>query len=197
MGNPEWPHKMTKALGEHLEKGAVEEIMAGSEQLAEMDEKARAAWMTGAMDKIDEHVADQEIKIKILTACSCECYVEHLDEFKKEWNAHQDIDKLLALMHGKVFLNKPERERNIVYITKAPRFPKEHQQAQTPAEKRYYFCHCDYARAVAETISPTYCLCGAGWCKKIWSAVFERPVRVDIVQSVLQGDEVCQFAVHL
>lgn len=197
MGNPAWPDKLSQALKDHLGEAAANEIMAEVDQLAEMDEKTRAARVAQAMDKLDARVPDQEMKIKIMTECSCECFVEHIAEFKEEWNEHRDIDRLLALMHGKVFLVKPERKGNIVYITKAPRFPEEYKKAKTPAEKQYYFCHCDYVRALAGPISPTYCLCGAGWCKKIWEAVFERPVTVDVVQSVLQGDEVCKFAVHL
>ena len=71
------------------------------------------------------------------------------------------------------------------------------QHLKTTKDKRYYFCHCDYARAVNDQISLTYCYCGAGWCKGIWETVLEKPIRVDIVKSVLQGDDVCRFAVHI
>jgi hypothetical protein len=196
MGNPAWPEKLSRALAEHLGASAARKIMAEVDRPAALDEHERAALMAETMDKLDALAPDLETRVMIMTECSCDCYTEHIAEFKKVWAAGRDIDQLLTAMHGKVFMVKPERVGDIVYITKAPRFPEEHRNATTPEAKRYYFCHCDYARAAVD-LSPTYCLCGAGWCKKIWEAVLERPVRVEIVKSVLQGDEVCRFAVHL
>jgi hypothetical protein len=197
MGNPSWSQKISESIKHHVGKDVCDEIMNGSEILEELDETSKAKWVKEAMDKFDGLIRDQDTKIKIMTDCSCECYEEHLDYLKDVYKKSGDIDELLDAMYGKVFLLKPVREGNIVYITKAPRFPEEHGAASTPEEKRYYFCHCDNVRASTEWISPTYCYCGAGWCKKIWEGILGKPVRVDIMKSVLQGDEVCQFAVYL
>lgn len=197
MGNPSWSERLSDSLSRYVGETGKKAVMEGCNILQGPDERARAEWMTQAMDKLDERVPDEETKIKILTECSCQCYEEHLELFKAEYKKSKDIDRLLEVMHGKVFLVKPVREGNVVYITKAPRFPDEHRVAKTPEEKRYYFCHCDYVRAVAGKISRIYCYCGAGWCKRIWEAVLERPVRVDIEKSVLQGDDICRFAVFL
>lgn len=197
MGNPAWARKLSESIERYLGKAIMSEIMTNSGKFEALDEEARAAWIKEAMDKLDARVADEETKIKIMTECSCQCYDEHIEEFKKEYRKHGDIDRLLEIMHGKVFLVKPVRDGDIVYVTKAPRFPEEHRNAKTAREKTYFFCHCNHAKAAKGRISPTYCLCGAGWCKKIWEGALERPVKVDILKSVLQGDHVCQFAVHL
>lgn len=197
MGNPLWAGKLSESIERYLGKAIMSEIMAGSGEFEALDEKARAGWVKEAMDKLDARVADEEMKIKIMTECSCQCYEEHIEEFKKEYRKSRDIDRLLEIMHGKVFLVKPVRDGDIVYVTKAPRFPEEYRKAKTIEEKRYFFCHCDHVRAAMGRISPTYCLCGAGWCKRIWEGVLERSIKVDILKSVLQGDDVCRFAVHL
>ena len=197
MGNEDWPQRLSCALERFVDKSQVQQIMDGSDKLAEMDEKAKAKWVVKAMDKIDQRINDHDTKVEIMTECSCRCYEEFLEEFKSEYQQNRDIDKLIEVMHGKVFLNKPVREGDVIYVTKAPRFPEKHAKAKSAEEKKYYFCHCDYARAVETDISPTYCLCGAGWCKRIWEQVLQRKVRVEIAQSVLLGDDVCQFAVYL
>jgi len=36
-----------------------------------------------------------------------------------------------------------------------------------------------------------------GWYNQLWEGIFEQPIRVDIVRSILKGDDSCTFAVHL
>ena len=197
MGNSEWPQRMTDSLKRNVGETEAGRILDGCEKLATMDEKGRAEWMTQAMEKLDSYVADEQTKIKIMTDCCCRCYDEHIMDLRRVWQETGDIDKLIDAMTGRVFLKRPEREGNIIHVTKAPGFPEKHAAAKTEDEKKYYFCHCDYARAASAGISKTYCLCGAGWCKRIWEEIMERPIRVDVVKAVLQGDDVCRFAVYL
>jgi len=42
-----------------------------------------------------------------------------------------------------------------------------------------------------------YCYCGAGWYRQQWEGVFDKPVSIKIVKSVLRGDEICRFAIHI
>jgi len=147
MGNAEWPQRMSDSLKRNVGEKEAELIIEGCDKLCEMDEKNRAKWMAQAMDRLDSHVADEKTKIKIMTDCCCRCYEEHILELRRVWKGTGDVDALIDVMTGKVFLRRPERDGNIVYVTKAPRFPEEHAGAKTKEEKKYYFCHCDYARA--------------------------------------------------
>lgn len=69
-----------------------------------------------------------------------------------------------------------------------------------PQEKRQYYCHCPRVRDALKTgvtISATYCYCGAGFYKGIWEEILQEPVEVEVLKSVLKGDQVCTIAVHL
>jgi len=46
-------------------------------------------------------------------------------------------------------------------------------------------------------LSPTYCYCGAGWYRQLWEGVLGRQLEIDLVKTVVRGDDVCQFAIHL
>ena len=48
-----------------------------------------------------------------------------------------------------------------------------------------------------ETISPTFCNCGAGWFLQKWEGILGKPVKVQLIRSVLKGDDLCEVAVHL
>jgi len=191
-----WPDKLRFALRNHLTNDKINYITAEFTGFEDLDENKKSALLEEAMRRLDKENIEPDKLAGILAECSCGCYEEHLIELKRVYRESRDIDRLIDAMHGRVFLNRPERQGNVVYITKSPRFSEKHAAAETAQEKRYCFCHCDNARA-AKNMPLTYCLCGAGWCKNIWEKVLERPVRVEITDSVLQGGATCRFAVYL
>ncbi|HUT21312.1 MAG TPA: hypothetical protein VM366_19345 [Anaerolineae bacterium] len=46
-------------------------------------------------------------------------------------------------------------------------------------------------------IPEIYCYCGAGYYKGIWEAILGQPVRVEVLESVLKGGDVCTIAIDL
>ena len=52
-------------------------------------------------------------------------------------------------------------------------------------------------RGHLDELSPTFCYCGTGWYRRPWEGILDQPVRVELVQSLLKGDDVCQVAIHL
>jgi hypothetical protein len=60
------------------------------------------------------------------------------------------------------------------------------------------YCHCPRIRAALHSVEhmpSLYCYCGAGFYKAIWEEILQRPIQVDVLESVLDGDEVCRFAI--
>ena len=91
---------------------------------------------------------------------------------------------------------------NTIIAIKIPKsgYLVEYMKETDPEKKRQYYCQCPRIRDVlktSETISTTYCYCGAGFYKGIWEEILQKPVEVEVLESVLQGDEVCKIAVYL
>lgn len=88
-----------------------------------------------------------------------------------------------------------------LYVTKIPYDPAKYISETDPVMKRYYACHCPFAResirAGSPEISPNWCYCSGGFAKHPYEVLFGRPLRVELLQSVLKGDPVCRFAIHL
>lgn len=88
-----------------------------------------------------------------------------------------------------------------LYITKVPYAPEQFLSETDPVMKRYYACHCPFAREAilrGETdISRNWCYCSAGFAKHPFETILGRPLRVELLQSVLAGDPVCRFAIDL
>jgi len=93
------------------------------------------------------------------------------------------------------------RNGDTIIATKMPFKFHEYFKTATPEERRYRYCHCQRIRGVIKTeeepISTTYCYCGVGFYKGIWEYILQRPVKVEVLKSVLQGDDVCRIAIHL
>jgi len=93
------------------------------------------------------------------------------------------------------------REGNVLYVTKIPYMTKEYLAETDPDKKRYYYCHCPWARESLRSgetpVSARFCQCSAGFHKKSWEVIFGQPLKVDVLESVLKGDMRCRFAIHL
>ena len=93
------------------------------------------------------------------------------------------------------------REGSVVYEAKIPYLTLDYLTASDERLKRYYYCHCPWVRESLKagdvTISPTFCLCSAGYHKKSWEVIFDQPLQAEIVETVLKGDPWCKIAIHL
>ena len=54
-----------------------------------------------------------------------------------------------------------------------------------------FTCECPMLEAARTSDSLTWCHCTAGYNKKLFEIIFERPVNVDVLQSIRQGFDFC------
>jgi hypothetical protein len=175
------------------------------------------------MDRLDALV-DQEKIIEVMTGCACQYPESELSEIKDAYSKTKDIgvahkmlkDKFASFLKTSLglkddlvreILNRGwglagVRRGNTIIATKIPKSGNLVEYLkETDREKRWaLYCHCPRIREAigsSTKISPTYCYCGAGFYKGIWEYILQQPVTVELLESVLQGDEVCKVAIHL
>ena len=94
-----------------------------------------------------------------------------------------------------------EHAGSIVYEVKIPFLTDQLIHETDPELKKYYYCHCPWARESLinpdVTVPPIFCNCSAGFHKKKWEVIFEQPIKAEVLESILMGDERCRFAIHL
>lgn len=93
-----------------------------------------------------------------------------------------------------------ERRGNTIYHTKIPYMAHEYLQETDERMKRYYACHCAWAREsilTDDVVSSDFCHCSGGFTKQPWEAALDRPLKYEMVKSVLRGDSECAFVIHL
>jgi len=131
-------------------------------------------------------------------------YIEELEKLYKEGSLYftQEItDAVLEFVRNDPFIEVGVRKGDRIIVRKIPHMADKYLRETNEQKKRYYYCHCPWVKeALLESqqpVSPVFCNCSAGYYKAYWEIVLDQPVEVDVVKSVLSGDSICEFAVHL
>jgi hypothetical protein len=109
-------------------------------------------------------------------------------------------DQVLEYIRREPEMGGGVRIGKVVYETKIPFLTKEYLAESDPELRRYYYCHCPWAREWIKTgrkVAPIFCNCSAGYHKKPWEAALGQRIRADVLESVLGGDDRCRFAIRL
>ncbi|HVP22442.1 MAG TPA: hypothetical protein VMS77_00865 [Conexivisphaerales archaeon] len=130
-------------------------------------------------------------------------YVEELDRHRREKTLYftQEIDEeVVDYVRRTATCQCGVREGDIIYVTKIPYMAKKFLHEKDERRKRYYYCHCPWVREAMltdERIPPDFCYCSAGFEKRPWDVIFDEAVTADVVETVLKGDSICKFAIHI
>jgi hypothetical protein len=219
-----WLKKFCQGLEEVAGEEIRDLVLRGSEALFSGSSREEVIeWTRGAMERLDSLV-EEPGRRAILTGCACQYPRSALEAPRKAFQETGDVDVAQRLLQeqfesllrdtlqleeevvrdvvGGGWGSAGVRERNTIVATKIPKGGSllEYLSEEDPARRRALYCHCPRVRDALNssvTISPTYCYCGGGFYKGIWEEILRQPVEVELLESVLQGDEVCRFAVRL
>ena len=219
-----WLLKFADGIARSVGEDARRHVMQGSETLTSRSERrAVIDWSKQAIDRL-ESLADERQCREVLTGCACQYPKENLQDIRASFARTEDADLAHEMLQARfeTFLREvleldPSLADEVVRrgwglagikegsrIT-ATKIPKSGNLVaylrETDADrKRQLYCHCPRVREVLqgdERLSSTYCYCGAGYYKGIWEEILQRPVDVTVVESVLQGGDVCSIRIHL
>ena len=114
--------------------------------------------------------------------------------------AQEITDDVVAFVKNNPEIESGVREGNILYVSKIPYNAKQFLAETDPTLKRYYACHCPWAREAIINgnvhLNATFCNCSGGFSKKPWEVIFRQTLEVEVLESALKGDLRCRFAIH-
>jgi effector-binding domain-containing protein len=193
-----WNDLLAAGLEQVLGPEVRDKVMQGSEQITvESSVGAKVQWTCAAMDRLDQ-LAHEGQRYDAVSRCAHVFPQERIQKLRAIYAQNQDVDQVLAVMSEDTFwYEEPVREGNVLYVKKNPFDPEGYAKAETEAEKKKCYCHCSLIKNHLGEMNVTFCHCGAGWYRQLWEGILEKPVRVDMLKTLVKGDDVCQFAVHL
>jgi hypothetical protein len=225
LGRGGWLSRLAETIDEYVDEETRKKIMnAGGAIKHSSTANKKAKWTKCMLDCLEVNV-DKETCKKILQNNLHYKNPKTPSHMKlKRMYKKMGIDSVLEFLHNKWKTNvgdrfgydSPEykfvandstieagkRDGNVIFVSKIPFKLAEYLNAEIDKDKRYYYCHCGWVRASIqksdeEQISPTFCNCSGGWHKIHFETIFGQTLEVDIVKSVLKGDEICTFAIHI
>jgi predicted hydrocarbon binding protein len=219
-----WLAKFASCLDEIVGEETRREVMKGNEELSShSDPQEVIDWSKGAMERLDSLINEEKRK-EVMTGCACQYPKPDLEEIRKKYEETRDVDlvhqmlqeqfesflkdalqlddQLFADIVGRGWGSAGIKRGDTIIATKIPKsgYLIEYLNETDPEKKRQCYCHCPRVREIlktSESMSPTYCYCGAGFYKGIWEEILQKPVEVEVLETVLQGDEVCKIAIYL
>ncbi|MCK4940576.1 hypothetical protein KAS45_00645 [candidate division WOR-3 bacterium] len=219
-----WLGKFSRSIEDVAGKVIKDKIMAGSDGFSDSSDRcAVIQWSKKAMEELDRFI-DTEQRIEIMTRCACQYPKSELEEIRKKYEETRSVElahemlqqKFVSFLKDTLELDTDltndiidrgwgvagRLEGNKIIATKIPKsgYLMEYMKETDPVKKRAIYCHCPRIRDALKTgvtISPTYCYCGAGLYKGIWEEILQKPVKVDVLESVMKGDDVCKIAISL
>jgi hypothetical protein len=151
---------------------------AGAEAAPDAEKQFVAGWLTDLFEAMDTEL-DEAAKVKVMAGCGKGCFRRHSFKTDIARDGKGDLDKLLAAMKRNF---EVWREGDLVHI----RFGKEVKQ-----------CFCPVARLHPARPHDMHCECTRATQQAIFETALERPVKVEIVESVRRGDKTCHFLAHV
>ena len=131
-------------------------------------------------------------------------FIEELTGYLKRgeiWYEQEITPEVLELVKCNREIQNGVRHGDKIYVSKIPFAPKQYLTEKDPVMKRYYACHCQLVRTAIRDgkpkISPVFCYCSAGYEKLPYDVIFDEPVKIELLESVLKGDMRCRFAITI
>jgi effector-binding domain-containing protein len=207
---PVWIESLERGLEERTDEQTAATVTAGADEVRhDFDSERLRSWVLGALDRLDGSVPCERTRACVLNGCAHHYPKGQLLRMKAAYEQESDILRFIERLNrdDKLFPSriywKGGKPENVIYTEKLvpPWNRQAYENATDPAEKRYYGCFCSLVKEVIRTgeeLSPTFCNCSAGWYVQMWETILDRsPIRVDVEQSILRGDDRCVFAIHL
>jgi hypothetical protein len=138
---------------------------------------------------------DIDLLLKNMHSRAVKTLEEHYEQ-NKIWFEQEITPGVIDFVKNNQELLAGVRKGDKIYNTKIPYNPDKYLTEKDPVLKRYYACHCPFARESILNdninIDKTWCYC-SGFNKLKFDVIFEEPVEVEVIESVLSGDDRCRF----
>lgn len=151
-----------------------------TEKKAEQQSKSRQqrfkeGWLKSLLKQMDEQF-DEKTRVKLMEACGRDC--ARRGAIRMAEACKGDVGKLVDRLAGFLGKENSRMEGNVVHLG-------------------YSKCLCELVADGPESLSDTYCFCSKGWVLEMFETAAQKPVKVELLQTIKGGAPSCKFLIKL
>ncbi len=147
-----------------------------------MEDDKPFQWINVVLSEIN--LLEEKKGRKIIEKCGRDCAKSHdiandCIKIRNEVENKNDFDHLFSLYKEKIYKNSPRlyKEAKIIYL-------------------EYHECGCPFVKS-GKVENPFFCNCTRGYTKERFETLFGKPVKVELLKSILKGDKICKQAITI
>ncbi len=158
-------------------------IMENSEEYNKLKPVEKADWWNNAIQTMENELG-KELSVEIMEICGSKCCGKgQRKTAKKLMDESSSIDEFLEKLS-----NYEVKEDELEY----------RQINKNIIIGKHNRCFCGQVKKSDKLFkSNTYCQCSVEFNKQFFEAAFEKPVKVELLRSILNGDEFCEFKIEI
>jgi len=175
--------RYVKIVESNTTKDSFLKIIAKSDEYGKYKPEKKALWWKKTVETMENEVG-REKAIEIMKTCGSKCCGQgNRKTAKRLMNESSSIPEFLDKL-SKYEVKEGELEYKLI-------------DAHTIIGK-HNRCFCGQVKKLKEHFnSNTYCQCSVEFNKQFFEAAFEKPVEVELKQSILTGGEFCEFEIRI
>jgi predicted ArsR family transcriptional regulator len=173
--------RFAKMLAKETNQKTVEKIMKDTDKYEKMNYPEKAGWWNETIKRLEKEVGEKSA-VKIMQSCGrmC-CGMTSRKRVKQIMSQSKSIKELIDNLN-KIGLG-------------GRRLALKDENTITGGYNR---CYCGQVKQTKEPFSSlTYCHCSTGWYQQLFGTALGRPVKVEILQSIVCGAKTCEFVIHI
>ena len=170
--------RFAKIIKKEVPKELFLNLLKDSDKYSSFNPSRKAEWWKDTVIRMENELGPEKTK-EIMTMCGSKCCgLGHRKAVRKKFVESDSIEEFLKKISIKGVTYK--------LIDKSTIFAE------------YQRCFCGLVKATKTTFPDmTYCQCSAEFNRQYFSSAFGKSVKVELVKSVISGDDSCQFYIHI
>jgi len=170
--------RFVKILEKEVTKDIVMKIVKDSEKYNSYSPSKKAEWWKDAVILMEKELETDKTK-DIMSICGSKCCgAGHRKTVRKKYENSKSIEEFLENISIKDVTYELVDKNTIV--------------------AEYERCFCGQVKGAKTTFSNmTYCECGTEFNRQYFSSAFDKPVEVELIQSVISGSDGCKYVIHI
>ena len=141
----------------------------------DQNQQFKEAWITALMKNVDEQF-DEKTRSKLMESCGRDC--ARRGSIRMAESSKGDVGKLVQALAKFLGEKNCYIKGNVVNLC-------------------YNKCYCEFVAEGPERLSDTYCECSRGWVLEMFETAAQKPVKVELLQSIKRGAPSCKFLIKI